>query len=185
MKASIKFILTLLLFLVVSLVFFAQVTAKAGRNYNLQPQTGDMMPGAMMPLHFSDKDPGNINTEIEYPVVVKRFRKLFPGAIKESWYKVGKNLFVYFFHLGNKVTAVFTLRGHMNYAIANLQITDLPGTIINKIESLYQGYGLFNVKQIMEDNHSIYEIVLVNSCEYIVINVSEGEITERKRIRKS
>jgi hypothetical protein len=184
MKAIDQFVLIMVLFLAVSLVLFAQVTAKTGKSYQIQSQPGDMMPETIMPLHFSDRAPGSINPETEYPGAVKRFRKLFPGAVKEVWYKEGKNLFVYFFHKGNKVTAVFTLRGHMNYAIANLDITDLPAAIINKIESLYEGYGLFNVKQIMEDNSSIYEIVLVSSCEYIVINVSEEGITEKKKIRK-
>ena len=182
MKAIVKFGMIMIFFLAASLVFFAQVTVKSGNSHPLQP--AGMMPGTMIPLHFSDKDPGSINPETQYPVVVKRFRKLFPRAVKEVWYKEGKNLFVYFYDQGNKVTAVFTLRGHMNYAIANLDITDLPAAIIKKIESQYEGYGLFNVKKIMEDSYSIYEIVLVSSCEYVVINVSEEGITEQKRIRK-
>lgn len=182
MKAIVKFGMIMIFFLAASLVFFAQVTVKKGNSNPLQP--AGMMPETMMPLHFSDKDPGGINPETEYPVVAKRFRKLFPGAVKDMWYKEGKNLFVYFFHMGNKVTAVFTLRGHMNYAIANLDITDLPAAIIHKIEGQYEGYGLFNVKQIMEDSRFVYEIVLVSSCEYVVINVSEEGITEQKRIRK-
>lgn len=184
MKVIVKFVMIMVVFLAVSLVLFAQVTAKAGKSYRLQSQPVGMMPETMMPLHFSDKDPAGINPEAEYPVVAKRFRKLFPDAVNPVWFKENKNLFVYFYSKGNKVTAVFTLRGHMNYAIANLAITDLPGAIINKVESRYEGYGFFNVKQVIEEGNITYEVVLVNSCEYVVIHISEEEITERRRIRK-
>lgn len=184
MKAIVKFVLIMVVFLAVSLVLFAQVTAKTGKSYQIQSQPDNMMPETVMPLHFSDRAPGSINPETEYPLAEKRFRKLFPDAVNAVWFRENKNLFVYFYNKGNKVTAVFTLRGHMNYAIANLAITDLPGTIINKVESRYEGYGIFNVKQIIEEDHITYEVVLVNGCEYVVIHISEEEITERRRIRK-
>ena len=184
MKAIVKFVLIMVIFLAVSLVLFAQVTAKTGQSYQIQSQPDNMMPETIMPLHFSDRAPGSINPEAEYPLVAKRFRKLFPDAVNPVWFKENKILFVYFYSKGNKVTAVFTLRGHMNYAIANLQLTDLPGAIINKVESRYEGYGIFNVKQIMEGSHTVYEVILVNSCEYVVINISEDEIAEQRRVRK-
>jgi hypothetical protein len=184
MKAIMKFILIMVLFLAVSLVLFARVTANTGKGYQIQSQSGDMMPETIIPLHFSDRAEGSINPETEYPLAEKRFRKLFPDAVNPVWFRENRNLFVYFYNKGNKVTAVFTLRGHMNYAIANLQLTDLPGVIIDKVESRYEGYGFFNVKQIIEGGHMTYEVVLVNGCEYVVIYISDGEITERKRVRK-
>lgn len=184
MKAIVKFVLIMVVFLAVSLVLFAQVTAKTGKSYQIKSQPDNMMPETVMPLHFSDRAPGSINPETEYLLVEKRFRKLFPDAVNPVWFKENKNLFVYFYSKGNKVTAVFTLRGHMNYAIANLELTDLPAAIINKVESRYEGYGIFNVKQIMEGSLMVYEVILVNSCEYVVINISDGEIAESRRIRK-
>lgn len=184
MKAIVKSGMVVIFFLAASLAFFAQVAPEKGDRNNRQPQAVGMMPGTNMSLHFSDKDQVDINPETEYPVVVKRFRKLFPGATKEAWYKEENSLFVYFFHWGNKMTAVFNLQGSLNYAIANLEIADLPGRFIDKIERLYKGYGFFNVKQIMRADCSAYEIVLVNLCEYVIINVTEEEITEQRRVRK-
>jgi hypothetical protein len=36
----------------------------------------------------------------------------------------------------------------------------------------------------MEGSHTVYEVILVNSCEYVVINISEDEIAEQRRVRK-
>jgi hypothetical protein len=134
---------------------------------------------------LGDKNYEVVMLEADFPKVAAGFSSLYPAAQSPLWIKEGKSLFVYFQNKGNKVSAVFSTEGNMNYSVTHLNASGLPERIKKNLRSVCSSCSVFNVKQIQTANDMIYEVVLESSSEYIIIHADEEEIVTTEKIRKS
>jgi hypothetical protein len=122
--------------------------------------------------------------EVDYPNVALNFADRFPSAINPLWILEMGTLFVSFVTNGNKVSATFTPSGVMNYSITRLDPTNIPSTILEKLSVGYESYSMFDAKEIAVSKNIVYQVILEDHHEYIIVLVNDHEIQESKRIKK-
>lgn len=137
------------------------------------------------PVYSSKKKDTVGILEFDYPKVAKKFASLFPQAIRQEWIKEQGALFVSFFRNGCKVSAVFTMNGHMSYYIVNRDTTDLPWHILQRVKHDYASSAIINNKEIGFDGNTMHELVLESDSGYVQVRVFDNEFTEIQKLRKT
>jgi hypothetical protein len=160
----------------------SRVTTVNGRSRNEQTVLQDT--GRQTPVYTGVGHKAQCMLESVYPDVAQKFTRLFPDASGQFWIKEDRILYVYFLNNKSKMSAVFSLQGQMVYAIANLEISAVPGVVITQVQKAYRAYSLFNVKEIITGDTRVYEFVLENSKEYRVVQLTDTEIMETDKIKK-
>lgn len=158
------------------------VTTVNGRSRNEQMALPDT--GRQTPVYTEVGHEVQCMLESAYPGVAQKFTRLFPGASDQLWIKEGRTLYVYFLNNKSKMSAVFSLQGQMAYAIANLELSVVPAIVVAQVRKAYKAYSLFNVKEIITGDTKIYELVLENSEEYRVVQLTDTEMMETDKIKK-
>jgi hypothetical protein len=184
MKSLLRFPGIILFALLLSAGSFAQFSGQAEDNPGFGIQDAAVIKESSTPVYSSGKKDIIGILELNYPKVARKFAGIFPSATNILWIKEGKDLFAYFFNHGNKVTAIFTPRGHMNYSLSYLKTADLPLDIVRKIKTDYVRYSIFDVKAVAAGMNTVYQIGLENACEYIVVLFFENEMEEIERVKK-
>jgi hypothetical protein len=125
------------------------------------------------------------DVELNYPKVARKFAQIFPSVSNLRWIKEDNTLFAYFFTNNRKAYAVFALNGRMNYAITYLEASDLPAPVAKEIDNAYSPYSIFNVKKVQIGGYTVYRIILENEYEFIHVQISDTDIEEVGRLKKS
>ncbi|MBL7743963.1 MAG: hypothetical protein JNN00_10860 [Chitinophagaceae bacterium] len=149
---------------------------------NKQHKTHEWLPET--PVYASGKKEIAGILESDYPKTANSFTKLFPGAKDQLWIKENNVLFACFLDNGHRTTAVFSVQGKMNYAIANINSSSLPRLVMEKIKREYSTYTIFNIKQITAFGTTVFQVVIENNCEYILIKATGDEIEEVEQLIK-
>ncbi len=149
---------------------------------NKQHKTYEWLPET--PVYASGKKEIAGILESDYPKTANSFNKLFPGAKDQLWIKEANVLFACFFNNGHRTTAVFSVYGKMNYAVATIDSSSLPRPVMQAIKREYSTYGIFNIKQITAFGSTVFQVLIENNCEYILIKATGDEIEEIKQLTK-
>jgi len=133
----------------------------------------------------ADKNPETAILKIAFPKVAARFASKFPDAASPLWIKKDRLLFVYFVSNGQKASAVFTPRGHLNYSNAVLNASAIPEIAKRRISEEYSSFSIIHVRQITTDGISAYQVILENCASYVVIHSTEEEIVAIDKVNKT
>jgi hypothetical protein len=182
MKRLLEIAGVILLSILLSRHSFAQVSSLTKGNPNKRSYI--TVAAKRTPVYSSQRTDTVSVLELEYPKVARNFEMTFPAAISPLWIRESGFLYVSFINEGNKTSAVFTPGGDMNYAIANLDVSNMPSGMVQKIKMSYPSCSIFNIKQIMTDNISVYEVILQDIRQFIVLSISHDEIEEVKKVTK-
>jgi hypothetical protein len=125
-----------------------------------------------------------IISESGYARAIKNFAKLFPVASETSWIREDKTLSAYFLNKGNKAFAVFSIYGDMNYAVTLLDAVSVPEEVKRNIKARYKTYSIFCAREIINDDLTMYEVVLENDTEFRVVQTTLDEVIETNKIIK-
>lgn len=119
------------------------------------------------------------------PKAAARFKARFPGAQSPVWTQKEGYLFVNFILNGQKASAVFTERGRIMYSIISLHQTGFPEIIKDEINETYPSYSVIYAKRITRGYDTVYEVILENCSDYVIIHSGEEEITAIDKLKKS
>lgn len=122
--------------------------------------------------------------EADYPKVARQFAAVFPAATDQLWIRDGSVLFARFSNKNNKVTAVFTATGKMNYAVCYIKEADLPQEVRHRIKNDYPFYSIFNAREILSQGNTFYQVILEGTNGYVHIQVNGHEVVEMERLLK-
>lgn len=183
MKSNLKF-LVIVLFL--SLQFNTKPFAQAVNSVPVI-KNGDTMADAAPGIFINTvtRDSESAMLKKNFPKVAARFASKFPSASSPLWIKKDRLLFIYFVSNGQKASAVFTPRGHLNYSIAALNASAIPETVNRRISEEYSSYTIIHVRQITTDDISAYQVILENCAGYVVIHSTEEEIVAVDKVIKT
>ena len=184
MKYVLKFSGTILFVLLLSPDSFGQLFSQADERTLFKKQSDMVITDAGTPVYSKMKTDIVAILELNYPKVARRFAFLFPLAENQLWIKEAGSLYVSFLKNGNKISAVFATGGTMNYSITYLKASDIPADIAERIKTSYSSHSIFTVKKITVASEMVYQVVLENSCEYIIISINHDEMEESKKIKK-
>lgn len=137
--------------------------------------TADTVSEKGTPVYEGNKDHQVAILEVDYQQISVNFSKTFPSAKQQLWLKEGSHLFVYFLSEGNKVSAVFTVKGKMNYAVSVIGMADVPENILAHIKNDYPLFSFLHANKIQAGGYTAYELMLENCCEFITISSTDDE----------
>ena len=136
------------------------------------------------PVYLGDQNYEISTLETDFPKAALRFTKLYPLAQSPLWIKEGNSLHVYFQENGNKISALFTIKGNMIYAITDLNAAAIPEKIKQAINQDYFTCTVFSAKHIKAGINTAYQVILDNCTEFISIHTDEEEIVGVETIHK-
>lgn len=175
--------------MVLPLLSLAVFEAKTSRQCNEQhwhPQSNDTITEKVTPVYEGDQNHQVAVLEIDYPKIAVNFSKTFPLADKQLWLTDGSHLFVNFLNKNDKVSAVFTVKGKMNYAISIIGMPDVPENLICQIKNDYPLLSFLHARKIQADGYTTYELVFENCHEFITFsNTDDNEIVVTDKMLKN
>lgn len=120
----------------------------------------------------------------KYPLVYQTLVREFKNIEHLKYKAEADALYLAFNDHSNKTSAVFSLDGRRRYSV-----TDAAGclskNITTTIKTAYPDYSIFAGKEIKTSDKTIYQVIIENKLEYRVINFSDEEIEELKKIKKT
>lgn len=138
------------------------------------------------PVYEGDIDHQVGILEEDYPELAARFAKDYPDASGQLWIKENRSLFVYFINNGFKVSAVYTSKGSMLYAVSLIDSTAVPDQMWQQIKKDYPSFLFFNARKIEAGGSIMYELVFENNEAYIVLSTTDNnEIVLTNKLRKT
>lgn len=169
-----------------SMSVFAEGNSEHRTEQELEPKPNNNVANKITPVYEGHANLMISILEDDFPTISARFIAAFPGATKQLWIKEGKLLFAYFRINETKISAVFSEKGHMQYAVSILDEKDIPENLLLQLRNEYPQFSISKAKAIQAGGCITYEMIIENSFEYITVSFNdESEIEQINRIRKT
>lgn len=136
-----------------------------------------------IPVAALTKDDSLKKLKENYPLVYENLIKNFTYIQSLKYSMENKVLYLSFTSNGHRVDACFSQSGFLRYSVSYMA-TALPKSVIEKIKTEYPAYTIFYGKSIRVTSETIYQVFIENNFEYRVINFSNEEMEEIKKIKK-
>ncbi len=116
--------------------------------------------------------------------VQARFNSSYPAAANPVWICTDQFSYVSFVNNGQHGDASFGPGGELNYVILQCEISQLPNTFRSAIERNYKSYQPFNIKQINAYDTTVFQVVIENTREFIILRCTSDGIEELRHVKK-
>ena len=170
------------------ITFYAQVAFSGNAGQYLPVQERSPTNPASISVKDSNIYVGadtGVDAEADFPMVFKRFRKLFPDAEHQTWEKRPDAYLAYFINNGYKTTASFSMEGKLIYAICEKDKKGLPSYIVEQLERQYPEFVVCNVKEIICKGANFYYVLLEDKVVYLQLLFTPFGSEEVQRILRS
>jgi hypothetical protein len=119
------------------------------------------------------------------PKISDAFRKAFPDAENQSWYKYDREYLAKFLAKDMEHNALFRQNGYMKYDISYGYENNLPDETKKLVTDSYDNYNIIRAINIKAGGRDIWIVKMEGMKKYVTVRVEDNEMDEVESFYKT